>query len=611
METGKKVDEKYFKYLEYGLFILAAAAAYLVFMHPDLRNTIDNSNIFLSAIKNGKLLSFYEYSVEKAVNRYSANYNLMIYIIFGIWQAPMLILTRLLGKDYVEWSISLAWSKLLLVLFMFAVAVFVYKIVLECAQKKERALLAVYLYFTSVLVFFPVLICCQLEVVATFFMLVGLYYYLKGNMLFFWLAFLISVPIKGFGLLMALPLLLLKEKNLLKVFAMLGSMMSLVLIEKLIYRNSVVYKYALQAQNDDVIEGIMGTAVDSGQPVIFWAVCYLALLIWVYSRKEFSKAEVLFVCCYVWNTYMGLCYIRAYWVFFAGPFSVMSLCVNDRFLRTGILVEALGSFCYFLRLGAGTASVSAYNRAIDQLLLPHLMDIPRENLRFGNYHKLFVELNLTRFAPLFATVYVTSLLAIVVLTAPSLQKGKKTEFEPDRLIMILRPVLLIATVFLFIYGFTATKPPVILSTAKEESYVFDKDLISDDGSLTLSQRILVSKETETDEITLKFSNPAEIRANMSILTVQLADPSNGEVIAEAGMGCCKITNDKEIKLKLKGGKLEPGREYEIRLSALEGVETLKKQTELYPYLVKSGDSGMAKCTFNGEELDGSLYFILR
>ena len=204
----------------------------------------------------------------------------------------------------------------------------------------------------------------------------------------------------------------------------------------------------------------------------------------------------------------------------------------------------------------------------------------------------------------------TSLLAIVVLTAPSLQKGKKTEFEPDRLIMILRPVLLIATVFLFIYGFTATKPPVILSTAKEESYVFDKDLISDDGSLTLSQRILVSKETETDEITLKFSNPAEIRANMSILTVQLADPSNGEVIAEAGMGCCKITNDKEIKLKLKGGKLEPGREYEIRLSALEGVETLKKQTELYPYLVKSGDSGMAKCTFNGEELDGSLYFIL-
>ena len=262
METGKKVDEKYFKYLEYGLFILAAAAAYLVFMHPDLRNTIDNSNIFLSAIKNGKLLSFYEYSVEKAVNRYSANYNLMIYIIFGIWQAPMLILTRLLGKDYVEWSISLAWSKLLLVLFMFAVAVFVYKIVLECAQKKERALLAVYLYFTSVLVFFPVLICCQLEVVATFFMLVGLYYYLKGNMLFFWLAFLISVPIKGFGLLMALPLLLLKEKNLLKVFAMLGSMMSLVLIEKLIYRNSVVYKYALQAQNDDVIEGIMGTAVD-------------------------------------------------------------------------------------------------------------------------------------------------------------------------------------------------------------------------------------------------------------------------------------------------------------------------------------------------------------
>ena len=597
--------------MEIGLLLAAVTAAYFIFMYSDMRNTIDNSNIFLSALKNGKILSFYEYSLERAANRYSANYSLLIYIIFATWQAPMLLLTKLLGKEYLEWSVSLLWSKLLLVLFMIAVAVVVYMIVFLCTQNKERGLLAVYLYFSSVLVFFPVLFCCQLEVISTLFMLTGLYYYLKGRMRLFWLTFLLSVPLKGFGLLMALPLLLLKEKNLLKVFAAFGSMMGLVLIEKFIYRDSVIYKYALQAQNEDVIEGILSMATPLGRDVIIWAACYLCLLVWVYSREEMSKEGVIFICCFIWNTYMAFSFARSYWVFLAVPFMAVSLCVNDRFLREGILVETIGSFCYYLKLGAGGSATMGYPGAINQLLLPHIMNIPTENIKYGTPHKFFVGIDFAKYDPLLSTVFVTAMLVIVVLTAPFMQKGKSRDSLPDSIIMVLRPVLLVFCIAIFIYSYTATNPPVLFNTTGAESFVSDRDLITDDASAVLSQKIVTDREAEPEEITLKFNNPLEIRANLSLLKVRIVDSSDETVIAETDICCCSVTNEENLKLKLKGGKMEPGRQYEIRLSAAEGVHNLINDTKLFVYLTDSESTGLEKCSFDGEELNGSLYFILR
>ena len=612
MTEVKKSDKNYIFYLECSLLFAGLAVSYLTFMYSDLYNVIDNSNIFLSALKNGKLLSFYEYSIERASGYYSANYSLLIYIIFGIWQAPMLVLTKLLGKEYMEWSVSLLWSKLLLVLFMSAVALLIYKIVLLCTQQKKRGILAAFLYMSNVLVCFSILFAGQLEVIATLFMLIGLYFYLKGNMLLFWLAFMISVPLKGFGLFMALPLLLLKEKNLIKVFAATGSMMSLLFVEKFIYRDSLVYKYALQSQNDDVIEGIMGTSIKLGLPFIIWLACYLALLIWTYARSEIKKEEVIFICCFVWNTYMGLSYIRSYWVFLAGTFSALCICVNDRFLKEGILVDTIGGFCYLLMQGAaGWSSVVVYKEAVSKLFLPHIMHIPTENLRYGNFHALFEELNLTVLTPFFSTVYITAVLAIVFLTAPSLQKGKTGDSTTDDFIMLLRPILVSAGAALYIYSFTAVQPPILFNTTGADSYVSENDLITETGTSVLCQKIVVDKETETESLILKFSNPKDNRANRSMLFVQIADSADGEVIAETGIECSKVTNDNDVKLKIKGGKMKPGREYEIRLFAREGVEALKKGTQLFAYLVNSEKSGMANCTFDGQELEGSLYFILR
>lgn len=45
----------------------------IVFMYGDLTNTIDNANILLRAVIQGRVLDFYELSVEKSVTNFAAN----------------------------------------------------------------------------------------------------------------------------------------------------------------------------------------------------------------------------------------------------------------------------------------------------------------------------------------------------------------------------------------------------------------------------------------------------------------------------------------------------------------------------------------------------------
>ena len=81
--NGKKKE----KWLLAGLLASVLFVAYIVFLYSDMTNTIDNSIIFMKSIYKGRVLDFYEMSVEQAVTDWAANYNVIIYIIFGIWKA--------------------------------------------------------------------------------------------------------------------------------------------------------------------------------------------------------------------------------------------------------------------------------------------------------------------------------------------------------------------------------------------------------------------------------------------------------------------------------------------------------------------------------------------
>ena len=90
--------------------------AHCVFLYNDIWNTIDNSNILIYAVTHGQPGRFYELSVELAQTTYSANYNLPVYVVFAIWQAPFYFLASVLKRNYLDWPLAVLWSKTLVVL---------------------------------------------------------------------------------------------------------------------------------------------------------------------------------------------------------------------------------------------------------------------------------------------------------------------------------------------------------------------------------------------------------------------------------------------------------------------------------------------------------------
>lgn len=615
---------KYNKTIIIQAFLLTVVLlfAYVVFMYVDITNTIDNANILLRTIKQGRILDFYEISVEQARTNFSANYNFLIYIIFAIWQAPAYLAAHLLGKDYLLCSWTMLWSKTLILLFSMLAAYYIYKIIRFCDKDKKRAWLAVFLYFSSMTVFYPIFICGQLDVIAMCFMLGGLYNYMKGNYKIFWLCFLFAAPCKMFSILLALPLIILKEKNLIKAGIIWVSMTGLLIVEKIMFHASPTYHYALAAQSRDAIRSLLGANISLGQPITVFVACYMALLLYVYICRKYDKKMLVYLGFFLWGTFVAFSAINTYWIFLVAPFSIMAICVNDRFLKADILVETIGSFCYFLGISSGGTAIFRYNKLVQHLFLPKVMSIPESGqLKYGNLFTFFQMHQWTQYRPLFSTIYIAAVTALLILTFPKLQKNNYEE-KLDNIVLFLRPLLLMAASVLIVYSYTARTNLVAYNTRKDSSNTIQQvNLVSDKKKCTITQKITFDKPRKLDELILKFKNTQYSRANMALLYVEIWDITEDNCIFKESIGCSGIEDKEDFRIDLKGTKVVSNHQYEIRLSGksggdcylygAEGDETKHKKAKLFPYFTKVQQKGIALVEINGKQGKGNLYFEMR
>lgn len=585
----------------------------LVFMYTDIVNTIDNSNILLRAIKHAQPLKFYEWSVDCSATNYAANYNFAIYVLFAIWQAPMYLLAHITGRVYMQWPLALLWSKLLVVLFSAAVALLIYKIVLFCTggNGRKRALLAVVLYYGSVFTFYPVFLCGQLDSICMTFMLSGVYYYLTGSTKRFWLFFLLAAPFKLFALILALPLVLMRQKNLLKAVPLWASMAGLLVVEKLLFHGSAVYKYALGAQSRDAMDGLLGASISPSFPITLFLLCYFAVLLYAWMKEEKSAGATIHMCFFVWATFITLSEINTYWVFLAVPFMVMSMCVNDRFIRYTTLLETASSAGYFLYVAA-RAGILRDDELVSRLLLPKMMAIPAaDQLKYTTLSNLFAANQWDRYVPLFSTVFIFSLFAILALTAPRLQNEDDTEHRrPERWVMLLRPVLLGCAVALTVYAYTAKTNPVAYDTRDAEYAAGSVNLISSERDNVVTQPLVFPDDRKLDELVLRFENTYYRRANMALLYIELWNTDTDECIFQDVVGCSFIEDDTDLSIDLKGAAVTAGEHYEIRCFGKPG-NAYYHWNSLYPYFTSTTEDGLDHAFINGEAIDGCLYFEIR
>lgn len=197
-------------FIDSWLYFAIVLLCFLSFNHPDILHTIACT----SAMLNGHIADFYD-TVGAAFG--NSNYLPATYVVFSLWGIPLKLLGFFKTVAELEPVWLFFWFKVLTSVFFAGSAVVLYKICLEFSKDQRRAILACVLWVSSPVAIFSQFIFGQYDILSIFFMLLGLLYYVRGDLLRFSFWFSISVAFKYFPAFIFFPLLALKEKNIWKL----------------------------------------------------------------------------------------------------------------------------------------------------------------------------------------------------------------------------------------------------------------------------------------------------------------------------------------------------------------------------------------------------------
>lgn len=269
-----------------------------------------------------------------------ANYMPTIFWLFGLWSLPLRIFgvhadTIRFGAE-VNWATigAVLWMKLLPLLFFVMSCVVFRKIALLVTGNEDKAKATLFSFITMPFLLYSQFIFSQYEIIGVFFMLMGIWFYLrdrKGDLWWFALFFGLAVTTKYYAVLIFAVLLLLREKRVRKLIGY--GIMAVVpfAAEFLLYfrsehfRESVFGFKALDfISQGDIVTTIGGISLVSALCV---GIVVAAYMIDPKDRRE-ETGWWLFLTSGICFAMFGLMSWNPQWLLFGVPFWVLSAAVS-------------------------------------------------------------------------------------------------------------------------------------------------------------------------------------------------------------------------------------------------------------------------------------------
>ena len=327
---GKSVMKSGLRIWDYLIFAAAAVFCFLVFQQRDLMHTAGCSYGYL----NGHFMDFYDYCSANGIH---PSYMPTSYLLFALWNIPM----RLAGVVKVPTEdiplLAVMWAKLLPCLVYLGSAPVIFHICMECGMQDKKSRLCTYACLTMPVAFYAQFIFGQYDIFMTFCTLCGLWAYLKKKDIWFVVWFAIAVTFKYSALLLFIPLLLLRCKD---IFRIAGAMVLLVIpfaLEYLLYRGSPAfagYVFGLGGGMGDNPSGYIlnasyftGFALSALKYNVSLAVlafgCICGLAYFTTPAREKLAGWVFYLSGLVFFVLFGLSKWHPQWLLFAVPYWVI------------------------------------------------------------------------------------------------------------------------------------------------------------------------------------------------------------------------------------------------------------------------------------------------
>lgn len=480
MKIARTLKEKYYSdNVLLGEWILAAVVGLLIFVstaYIDLKSlTIWSTNVW-DVTFDSNIFQLYEYTAQNVYNvhhQYLGS-EFMSILPWSIWNLPIWAIQYFGGIPIIDSPLMLAWSKLFLVLVSLVVLRYTYKITLLLTQDKNKSFFAVFLTASSFYIYTTVCYAGQNDILMIAASLIGVYCLLKGNKKFFLIWSAVAIAIKPFFILPFLAVILLAEKNVLKIMldAIIG--VSGLLIQKIMFMNAPMYAESMESgpASSMLKEMFPHNITTSFGPVSFFAIALVLIYFYSYTRnfnkKSIADNSVLYgkyVIYFIALTYMVYIMFSPfsyYRVAIIIPYIYIVIVQNKKMLMYNVLLDTAMSVTLVLKLVLRATrfwNLRTVNGSIVQGLLGYEVDYTKAGYYASVSDFLREKIDIIdSFQPLFSGVAFICGILLLVLNHPSERIKLPVDGEKcPRVLYWLRALILVPFLVLTLYLFTHTE----------------------------------------------------------------------------------------------------------------------------------------------------------
>ena len=356
-----------FKLYDKLFFITAFVLAFFFMSHPDLWETANHSYVFLESVFSGNFMNFYEFCAAHNNTYYYinvANYNIMIYILFGLWELPVFVFNQIFSLPLNEQFI-IYWAKIVCVAFYVGCGYMVKRLCKSLGLAENKAAVAAMFFLFNPVAFYSPMAMGQYDTLCLFFTLWALCYYAENSMTKFSLIMGLGIVFKFFPLLILVPLVLLKEKKIVNILKYGAMSMWLYIPTTALFMgrtgNAAAFTKAM-------IERMFAVTADvgMGKPSVYmllYAIIVFVAFLWYPKNARQLGYGAMYISMAVFSLLYVYIYWHPQWLVLMVPFIVITTFMQDNpkpwwFMD---MVMAAGfmftSFLHFpVRTGAGLFS---------------------------------------------------------------------------------------------------------------------------------------------------------------------------------------------------------------------------------------------------------------
>lgn len=335
---------------EKAFYFAAMLLCFLCYYYGDIGIATRAGIDFWNALLDGQVFRWYSYEYNVVMQPMGWNAHMVfefpLYLTFAIWNIPVFLFEKMTHMDYMQCVPAILYTKILPLLFFFGSIRVLKAICLEMGFDEDKSKQCVFFWMTSALVIEPVFVICQFDIFEVFLILIGYLEYLKGRRKRFVFWFAIAFCFKSFSLMVFLPLLVYREKRIVKILQKLALSLIPFVLCKLLFISDyngpgqVFARKTFYEISKGIIESSMKLNFTFGgvKPSLF-IIGWMIFLLYLFSRTEYNKKYVAPIATIAFGMFFAMSTYVPYRIVLISPF-VALLTFQSENKKTSIIFEA-------------------------------------------------------------------------------------------------------------------------------------------------------------------------------------------------------------------------------------------------------------------------------